>query len=237
MDRHDLHAHIGAMIEAFGRENYSLQLGSDAAEYKAAVKDLPGYSLTSPLDNAFVNLTGRFLWLRVMQGGELVGVEACRMVAAPVWRGGLRAVARSGKLFAEHGLVLPVLDDKLPVNLTGRLAYLGGGWVHEAHRSKGIMSMMVRLARAHMQRAFSATGAFAFLRARDVPLALTPSGYGFCGAAELPSAYWAASAAPETLFMVWNDTASLHRCLRAEARYQLQRPQVAAFPASPGQVA
>lgn len=237
MDRHDLHAHIAAMIDAFGRENYTLQLGGDPAEYKQAVKDLPGYSLTSPLDNAFVNLDGRFMWLRVLHGSELVGVEACRMVAAPRWRGGLRAVARSGRLFAEQGLVLPVLEDRLPVNLYGRLAYLGGGWVHAEHRSKGIMSMMVRLARAHMQRAFLATGAFAFLRARDVPLALTPTGYGFSGAAELPQAYWAASAAPETLFMVWNDEASLRRCLRAEARYHLQRPQVAAFPASPGQVA
>lgn len=222
-----LHRHIAAQVCSFKSAGLTATIGNDADAYRAHVASIVGYNISTPLNSQFSTMDPRrFLWLRVSAPGNItVGVQCARLVHAPAWRGGLRRMLLNQQLFADRSAVLPVITQAPGFNLTGRLAYLGGGWVHPDHRGRGIMSLAVRLTAAHTLRLWDWDHCFALLRANHLSLALQPTGYGFTAATELPNAYWSGSAAPEDLFLVSSPKSAVLRVLGDPAVTYLTRPK------------
>ncbi|MFN3883286.1 MAG: hypothetical protein ACK4Q4_00830 [Rhodocyclaceae bacterium] len=215
--------HIAAMGAAFGAQGYKVQLNEDPQEYRRCVADIHGYSLTSPLDSAFVDVDEHFLWLRVSDAaGQLVGVEVGRWLKAAAWHGGLNGLLLNGSFFGDRRRVLPVLRQPPTVNLSGSLGYMGGAWISPDHRGRGLMSLIAKLTMAHLLRCFEIETIFGFIRQHHIGLALALDGYGFNSATELRWAYWAGSAAPESLYMIWIDRQALLERFEADPVYELK---------------
>ena len=151
MQQDAINTHIDAMATALERQGYRLALSGDPEAYKAYVAGLPGYGLSSPLDPARVKLDGKFVWLLVTdRTGNFVGIETGRVIDAPRWRNGLARLIDSLDFVADKRL--KPFSVRHPVQLYGRLLYLGGALVDPRHRGRGIMSLLVKLTLAHQCR-------------------------------------------------------------------------------------
>lgn len=225
MNADNLHRHIAAVAEAFAGAGLSVTMSNDADAYQHHVSTILDYNLSTPLDPAFTDLSPRrFLWARIARNGLTIAVEVCRVLDAPFWRGGIRRKLTDQSLFADRSSPLPVITSPPGYNIAGRLAYLGGGWVMPEWRSRGVMSLAVKLCTLHAMRQHRLDHAFALIRANHVPLALAPDGYGFTAATEIPNAYWAGSAGPEHLFMVSVPRTTLLRRLTLPPYYRMTTP-------------
>ncbi len=170
-------------------------------------------------------MRGDFLWLRVLdRDGNVVAVEVGRHLRASSWKGGLNAALKDGRFFGARRKVLPVVAKPPTVNLTGSLGYMGGAWVSPDHRGNGLMSMVAKLTMAHLVRCFEIDTIFGFIKQHHIGLALNAGGYSFNSATELRWAYWAGSAKPESLFMIWVDRQALQERYEAVPIYELTPP-------------
>lgn len=220
-----LDRHIAAMSAAFSAAGFTVQLLEDPEAYRTTVAGIEGYSLTSPLDSAFVDLAGRFLWLKITDStGAVVGIEVGRSVIAPRYRGGLKSLLLDRSFFGDRRQVLPVLSQPPAVNLSGRLGYMGGAWISPAVRGRGLMSLTAKLTMAHLVRCFPIDHIFGLIRSHHIGLALNEQGYSFTSATELRWSYWGHSASPEALYMIWVDRAALLERYEAPANYTLKAP-------------
>jgi hypothetical protein len=221
----NLHGHISAMDAAFSAAGFSVEMDNDAGEYQRTIAGIKDYSITSPLDHRLVNMTDDFLWLRVFdKRGNLVAIEAGRVIYAPKKKGGLNAVIER-KVF---GRVLPVMSRLPATNLCGRLGYLGGAYVIEKLRGVGIMSLAVKMTAAHLDRCFGIDQGFGFVRQPQKGQALAPEKYGFTSGTVIDGIYLHGSAAAESLCMVWTDPGVLKERWSREPEYSLEvkgRPQ------------
>lgn len=227
MNTEILHRHISAMVRCFTDAGLVVSVDNDPEAYRAHVGGLLDYHLSTPLNIAFSKVArGNFIWVRfATAAGFTVGIECVRIVNAPWWRGGVRRLLRSQDLFATTAeRPLPVISEGPHLNFSGKLAYLGGGWVHDAWRGKGIMSLAVKLVTAHAMRFHRIDHAFALIRSNHLSLALAENGYGFTSAVELPNAYWAGAPAPENLLLVSVQRSVLLRRLNTPAGYKLVPP-------------
>ncbi|WP_374467369.1 hypothetical protein [Ferrovibrio sp.] len=217
----DLHRHIAALNAAFRQEGYKVKLSGDHLEFREAISKIAGYSLTSPLDDRLVDLAKQLLWIGIEDSkGRLVGIEAGRVVKAPVKAGGLNRILND-EVF---GRVLPVITKLPSVNLAGRLGYLGGAWVEPKLRGNGIMSLAVQLTAAHLVRCYGVDSVFGFVRSHHVGLALAAKGYAFTSATVIDLMYLHGSSEAETLCMVWTDPGVLAERYAGPAAYSL-RPE------------
>lgn len=217
-----LHRHIAALNAAFAEAGFRtvLQLGPDS--YRQATADIPDYHIYSPLDDQFKQMrSGEMLWVGVEdKRGRLLAIEAGRLVVAPAKQGGLNRIIND-RVF---GYALPVLSRLPPVNLTGRLAYLGGAWTSPKLRGRRIMSLLVRLTAAHLVRAYRVEAVFGFVRSGHAGLALAAEGYGFTSASTVDLMYLPGESQAETLCMVWTDPGILAERWRSEPIYRLEKP-------------
>ncbi len=224
MQQDAINTHIDAMATALERQGYRLALSGDPEAYKAYVAGLPGYGLSSPLDPARVKLDGKFVWLLVTdRTGNFVGIETGRVIDAPRWRNGLARLIDSLDFVADKRL--KPFSVRHPVQLYGRLLYLGGALVDPRHRGRGIMSLLVKLTLAHQCRLHDLDGCFGWVRSPHIGLALSHQGYGFAGAAELPNTYWA-SARPELLYLVYSEKAAIERRWQTQPNYTIKEGEL-----------
>lgn len=216
-----LHRHIAALNAAFADAGFRavLQLGGDS--YRKATADIPDYHIYSPLDDQFKQMReGEMLWVGLEDArGRLVAIEAGRLVVAPKKRGGLNRIFND-RVF---GYALPVLSRLPPVNLTGRLAYLGGAWTSPKLRGRRIMSLLVKLTVAHLVRAYGVEAVFGFVRSGHVGLALAAEGYGFTSAHTVDLMYLPGESQAETLCMVYTDPGILAERWQAAPAYRVEK--------------
>ncbi|MFC3674687.1 hypothetical protein [Ferrovibrio xuzhouensis] len=213
-----LHHHIAALNAAFSAAGFRATLSGDAASYRAAVAAIPDYHIYSPLDDSLADFGAGMLWVGLEDAqGRMVAVEAGRVIDAPAKAGGLNAVLNS-RVF---GRVLPVVDRPPPVNLTGRLAYLGGAWVDPDLRGRRVMSLTLKLTIAHLVRCYGIDAVFGFVRSKHAGLALAPEGYGFTSATALDLMYLPGEAAADLLCLVWTDPGILAERWSLPADYQI----------------
>lgn len=214
-----LHRHIAALNAAFADAGLRtvLQLGPES--YRQATAGIPGYHIYSPLDDQFKQMQGGdMLWVGVEdRRGRLLAIEAGRLVLAPAKQGGLNRIIND-RVF---GYALPVLSRLPPVNLTGRLAYLGGAWTAPKLRGRGIMSLLVKLTAAHLVRSYGIEAVFGFVRSSHAGLALAADGYGFTSATTVDLMYLPGESQAETLCMVWTDPGALVERWRADPVYRI----------------
>ncbi|MBS4046202.1 MAG: hypothetical protein KG075_07660 [Alphaproteobacteria bacterium] len=204
-----LHRHIDAMVGALRKGGFTVHLSNDPEAYKHRVAQVPGYSLTSPLDTAFVDVSDRFLWIEVRKDATPICIEVGRYLWAPRMFGGLNRLLKNREFFGTKRQVLPVLSRAPAINLSGRLGYMGGGFVEAAYRDQGIMSIVAQLTMAHLLRCFNVDHVFGLVRANHIGRSLQRKGYGFTSATTLSWAYWGDSAGPETLGFVHADRQAL----------------------------
>ncbi|WP_374632727.1 hypothetical protein [Ferrovibrio sp.] len=220
MQQDAINRHIDAIANALEAQGYRLGMSADPEAYKAYVATLPGYSISMPLDPARVELDGNFIWITVTDhAGDFVGIETGRVVHAPRWRNGLARLIDSQEFLAEKRL--KPFSVPHPVQLYGRLLYLGGALVNPRHRGRGIMSLLVKLTLAHQCRLHDLDGCFAWVRSPHIGLALSHQGYGFAGAAEVPDTYWG-SARPELFYLVYSEKAAIERRWQMEPKYTIK---------------
>lgn len=216
-----LHRHIAALNAAFTDAGFRtvLQLGTDS--YRQATAAIPDYHIYSPLDDQFKQMQGGdMLWVGIEdQRGRLLAIEAGRLVIAPKKQGGLNRIIND-RVF---GYALPVLSRLPPVNLTGRLAYLGGAWTSPKLRGRRIMSLLVKLTVAHLVRSYGVGAVFGFVRSGHAGLALAAEGYGFTSATAVDLMYLPGESVAETLCMVWTDPGTLAERWHAAPAYRLDK--------------
>lgn len=230
----DLYRHIAAIVDALKSGGFTAHISNDPAGYKACVAKLDGYTLTSPLDPAFVDIADQFLWLEIRDSHKRPAcVEVGRYLWAPRLSGGLNRLLLSRRFFGTKQRVLPVLSKPPAINLAGRLGYLGGGFVAPLYREHGLMSLAAQLTMAHLLRCFSVDHVFGLVRAHHVARSLRTKGYGFTSATMVHSAHWADAAAPETLFMVHADRAALVERLCGPTDYALVPQPAVTAPLKP----
>ncbi|WP_341893900.1 hypothetical protein [Ferrovibrio terrae] len=219
--------HAAAIVAALAEGGFKAHLNDDPKAYADYVGTVPGYSLTSPLDLAFVDVREKFIWLRVTDSaGNLVAIEAGRYLKAPTLTGGLNRLLKSRRFFGEHRPTLPVVTTLPAINLSGDLGYMGGGFVAKEHRDRGVMSLTAQLTMLHLMRLFPIDHLFGLVKAQHVARSLRLQGYGFTSATAVRWAYWADSAAPETLFMVHVDRAALIDRVDEQPHYALKKSTI-----------
>lgn len=224
----DLHRHIAGIVAALKAGGFTAHLNHDPEQYKACVAGIEGYTLSMPLDTAFVDISGRFLWLQIKdEQNRPICIEAARSFRAPRLLGGLNRLLASGKLFATKQRILPALHRLPVINLSGHLAYMGGAFVAHQHRDRGVMSLTAQLTMLHLLRCYPLDHLFGLVRPQHVGRSLRMRGYGFTSATLVSSAYWADSAAPEPLFMISADRAALLERIAGPAHYELSPPVAA----------
>lgn len=214
-----LHRHIAAMNKAFAGEGYRATLNMGAESYRQATAAIPDYHIYSPLDDQFVRLGRDMLWVGIEDPkGRLVALTAGRLIVAPKKQGGLNAVLND----LVFGDVLPVVSRVPPVNLTGRLAYLGGAWTAPRLRGRRIMSLCLKLTAAHLVRCFAVDAVFGFVRSPHAGLSLAAEGYGFTSASVVDLMYLPGEASATTLCMVWTDKGILAERYVAPPDYRVR---------------
>lgn len=213
-----LHQHIDALNAAFAAHGFKTSLSGDPAAYKAAGSTFAGYHVYSPLDEELVALAGEMLWVGVHDAKDrLVAIQACRLIDAPAKGGGLNGILNA-KVF---GKVLPVLSRLPPVNLAGRLGYLGGTWVRDHLRGRGVASIALKLAVAHAVRVFGIDQVMGFVRLQHVGQALAPERYGFTSATVVDRMYLPGESTATMLCMVWTDDDVLKERWSMPGAYQI----------------
>lgn len=214
-----LHRHIAALNGAFTEAGYRVTLGMGSASFRAATAGIPHYHLYSPLDDQIVAMDNDMLWVGIetAKAGKLVAVEAGRLIHAPAKQGGLNRILND-RVF---GRVLPVVSRMPPVNLTGRLGYLGGAWVDPALRGQRIMSLAVKLTTAHLVRCFNVSTVFGFVRSPHLGQALEADGYGFTSAHTVDLMYLPGESAAVSLYLILTDTHVLRERWQSPPNYRL----------------
>lgn len=132
-------------------------------------------------------------------------VSGCsgRIFKAPWWFGGLERQISSQEIFGGSGnqLFKPFVQIRDPdghlARIHGRIGYLGAGYTDPQHRERGLMTIAVLLAQAHLVRRYRADHVCAFVRPVHSELALSPRGYSFSRLVPTAVEYCAGSGFPE----------------------------------------
>lgn len=210
--------HIGAMIGALNDAGLGIRLNADAPSFREFYCRMVGYEPASPLDTTFVRLDNRsFFWLQIQDAKHRpIGCAAGRLVLAPAWRGGLRRLLLSQSLFIDRGKPLWLSGRAPDTDLSGRLGYVGGGWIHPSWRRHGLIGIAIQLVHAYMALHYRTDHNFGFVRPNHIPLGLGDDGYAFASADDAFSAYCPGTGFDEPLHLV--------RVSRAQLEQRYARP-------------
>jgi len=196
--------HIGAMISALNDAGLGIRLNADAPSFRDFYCRMVGYEPASPLDATFVRLDTRsFFWLQIQDAKHRpIGCAAGRLVLAPAWRGGLQRLLLNQSLFMDRGTPLWLSGRAPDTGLSGRLGYVGGGWIHPAWRRHGLIGIAIQLVHAYMALHYRTDHNFGFVRPNHIPLGLGEDGYAFASADDAFSAYCPGTGFDEPLHLV-----------------------------------
>ena len=216
--------HIGALVTALTSNGLGIRVNSDANSFRDFYCRMAGHEPASPLDATFVRLNDRsFFWLQIFDHHRNpIGCGAGRLVLAPAWRGGLRRVMAKQALFIDRCPPLLSTGTVPQTNLSGRLGYVGGGWIKPTWRRHGLIGIVIQLVHAYMIEHYRTDHNFGFVRPNHIPLALGEDGYAFAEVGEAFQAYCAGTGFDEPLHMVQASRAQLLQRYSLEPAYRLR---------------